>query len=249
MTARNLIEISHVSASYDGVDALDDVSINIKDGDFIGVIGPNGGGKTTLLKLILGLKKPDKGSINISEGLNIGYLPQQSEIDRMFPITVREVIYSGLMKFTDKSEKYLIDKYRDRYDELTQKMNIDSIADKTPGQISGGQFQKTLLCRSLISKPDLLLLDEPNTYIDKESEFELFQYLSKDSDVKAIMLVSHDIGTISQYVKTFACVNKGLYYHESNVITEKLLSQYKCPIQIIAHGDVPHTVLKHHNNV
>ena len=101
MTARNLIEISHVSASYDGVDALDDVSINIKDGDFIGVIGPNGGGKTTLLKLILGLKKPDKGSINISEGLNIGYMPQQSEIDRMFPITVREVIYSGLMKFTD----------------------------------------------------------------------------------------------------------------------------------------------------
>lgn len=241
-----MINIDKISVSYDSKTVLENVSMKVKDGDFIGIIGPNGGGKTTLLKAVLGLVKISSGQIEYKEDIRIGYLPQQSHIDTMFPISVKDVIKSGLMNCNPKTSVQELNAYRERFENLTERMHINNILNKSIGELSGGQMQKAFLCRALISMPEVILLDEPNTYIDKESEFEFYDFIQNDKYVKSILLVSHDIGTISQYVKSYACVNKELHYHDNNKITEDFLNKYGCPIQLVTHGDIPHTVLKHH---
>ncbi|MDL2243206.1 metal ABC transporter ATP-binding protein [Bacteroidales bacterium OttesenSCG-928-K03] len=254
-----LVKLNNVWAKYDKEIVLEDVNLTINEGDYIGVIGPNGGGKTTLIKLILGVKSAFKGTIEYGNPCsdarpcvttrypNIGYLPQQNNIDKMFPINIEDVVYSGLITEGATSNFRVQKKLsQENFEHLLNKMNLYDIRKKALGTLSGGQIQKTLLCRALISKPDLLLLDEPNTYIDKESEFELYNYLIKESGIKALLLVSHDLGTISSYIKTIACVNKTLVYHDSNVITEDIIHSYNCPIQLISHGEIPHSVLKKH---
>lgn len=241
-----MINIDKISVSYDSKTVLENVSMKVKDGDFIGIIGPNGGGKTTLLKAVLGLVKISSGQIEYKEDIRIGYLPQQSHIDTMFPISVKDVIKSGLMNCNPKTFVQERNAYRERFENLTERMHINNILNKSIGELSGGQMQKAFLCRALISMPEVILLDEPNTYIDKESEFEFYDFIQNDKYVKSILLVSHDIGTISQYVKSYACVNKELHYHDNNKITEDFLNKYGCPIQLVTHGDIPHTVLKHH---
>lgn len=241
-----MINIDKISVSYDSKTVLENVSMKVKDGDFIGIIGPNGGGKTTLLKAVLGLVKISSGQIEYKEDIRIGYLPQQSHIDTMFPISVKDVIKSGLMNCNPKTSVQEQNAYRERFENLTERMHINNILNKSIGELSGGQMQKAFLCRALISMPEVILLDEPNTYIDKESEFEFYDFIQNDKYVKSILLVSHDIGTISQYVKSYACVNKELHYHDNNKITEDFLNKYGCPIQLVTHGDIPHTVLKHH---
>lgn len=127
-------------------------------------------------------------------------------------------------------------------------MGIEHLFRKPVGELSGGQMQRVFLCRAIITSPKLLILDEPNTFVDNQFEADLYETLKILNERMAIMIVSHDVGTISYYVKTIACVNKYLHYHPSNIITEQQLVAYGCPIQIITHGDIPHTVLKKHNH-
>jgi zinc transport system ATP-binding protein len=246
-----LIDIRNITVGYDESIILSDVSMTINNSDFIGVIGPNGGGKTTLLKAILGLLVPVKGEVVfhdcMTEGNNhrIGYLPQINNIDRKFPISVSDVVKSGLM-----SRKRIIKKY-DKKDtefagQLMQEMGIYEIRNKAIGELSGGQIQRALLCRALVNQPKLLVLDEPNTYVDNRFEKELYEKLRVLNENIAILLVSHDLGTISTYVKSIACVNHSLHYHPGNKITPELMEAYECPIQIITHGKIPHTVLHTH---
>jgi len=248
-----LIEIRHLTVGYEENIILSDVSLTIHDKDFIGVIGPNGGGKTTLLKAILGLLQPFRGEVIfhdcMTEGNHhrIGYLPQINNIDRKFPISVSEVVKSGLM-----SKKMIIKKYAlkdlEYAGELMNEMGIYEIRNKAIGELSGGQIQRTLLCRALVNHPKLLVLDEPNTYVDNRFEKELYEKLRRFNESIAILLVSHDIGTISTYVKSIACVNHSLHYHPGNKITPELMEAYECPIQIITHGKIPHTVLHQHES-
>jgi zinc transport system ATP-binding protein len=248
-----LIEIRHLTVGYEENIILSDVSLTIHDKDFIGVIGPNGGGKTTLLKAILGLLQPFRGEVVfhdcMTEGNHhrIGYLPQINNIDRKFPISVSEVVKSGLM-----SKKRIIKKYAQKdleyAGELMNEMGIYEIRNKAIGELSGGQIQRTLLCRALVNQPKLLVLDEPNTYVDNRFERELYEKLRRFNENIAILLVSHDIGTISTYVKSIACVNHSLHYHPGNKITPELMEAYECPIQIITHGKIPHTVLHQHES-
>ena len=248
-----LVQIRNLSVGYGQNLILQDVSLSIRQFDFIGVIGPNGGGKTTLLKALLGLLLPVSGEIvfddSMTEGNShrIGYLPQINNIDRKFPVTVYDVVRSGLM-----SRKRLTGRYSKEENDLANvlmtEMGIYNIRSKAIGELSGGQIQRALLCRALVNNPKLLVLDEPNTYVDNRFERELYEKLKILNQKLAILLVSHDLGTISTYVKSYACVNGSLHYHEGNKVTPELLISYECPIQIISHGEIPHTVLYNHKS-
>lgn len=243
-----LINIENLTVGYDRKPVLSNVNLQIFDNDFIGVIGPNGGGKTTLLKAILGLIQPFEGDITFRNDLHsqkksIGYLPQVKNIDHRFPITVFDVVASGLMMDTAKETKQ---KIKQRVNDLLAETGIFDISHKAIGEISGGQMQRVFLCRAIISNPKVLILDEPDTFVDNRFEGELYLKLGKLNESMAVILVSHDVGTIAGYVKTIACVNGRLHYHTNNSITQKQLDEYNCPIQLISHGKVAHRVLNNH---
>lgn len=241
-----IVQIRNLTVGYDGDPVLRDVSLDIKDRDFIGVIGPNGGGKTTLVKTILNIIQPFSGKISYPEGkISKGYLPQISMIDRTFPITVREVVESGL-KPKSRWCPQLNKSQKNQASEILEQNGMIKFANRPIGQLSGGQLQRVMLSRALVNHPKLLILDEPNTYVDKNFEGELYERLGELNKDMAILLVSHDVGTISAMVKTIACVNGGLHYHPSNKITSEQLKTYNCPIELITHGQVPHRVLKTH---
>jgi zinc transport system ATP-binding protein len=243
-----IIDIKNLNVGYNNKKVLDNVNITIEKDDFIGIIGPNGGGKTTLIKTILKLEKAWSGKINTYiKQSEIGYLPQFNHFDKEFPITVNEVVLSGLVgkkglfkRYTNTDKQKAID--------LMNQAGIINIKDKAMGQLSGGQMQRVLLCRALINTPKLLILDEPSNFVDNNFEHELFKWLKELNKTMAIIMISHDVGTISSHVKTIACVNYNLHYHKSNTITNEQLASYNCPIQIITHGDVPHQVLAKHTH-
>lgn len=241
-----LVTINGLTAGYKGVKVIEDVSMSIQNRDYIGVIGPNGGGKTTLIKTILGLIKPMSGSIDIDhKGLRIGYLPQINSLDRQFPSSVESVVLTGLQgdkrwwQSHTKAEKK-------RANELLPMMGIGHLGHRAIGDLSGGELQRVLLARALMCEPELLILDEPTTYVDNKFEKEFYEILKQLNERIAIVMVSHDLGTICAYVKSIACVNHTLHYHPSNVITEEQLELYDCPIQLLEHGKVPHTILHKH---
>ena len=242
-----IVELRNIAAAYDGTTVLHDVNLTIRDKDFIGIIGPNGGGKTTLLKVILGLLKPTAGEIvyHAPKHTLFGYLPQNSRFDARFPISVREVVLSGLL-----SEKGIFRKYtrqdKARADELLATYGMEDFRERPIGELSGGQTQRVFLCRAIISSPRVLILDEPSTYVDSKFEQEFYSLLNELNRRMSIVMVSHDLGTICSYVKTIACVNRTLHYHASNLITPEQMDLYNCPIELVTHGPVPHRVLSHH---
>lgn len=249
-----LIELSHVTAAYGHKVVLRDISLVIGKDDFLGIIGPNGGGKTTLLKVMLGLLSPVSGTIRFFRdgkevsSLKIGYLPQMNHIDKKFPISVREVVASGLSAekplfraFTGAQEK--------RIDEVIVRMGLENLDRRPIGELSGGQLQRVLLGRSIVSRPEVLILDEPNSYVDKRFESHFYPLLKEINRESAIVLVSHDIGTVLSLVKNIACVNETLHYHPGADVSEAWLDEtYACPIELVGHGDLPHRVLKKHTH-
>jgi zinc transport system ATP-binding protein len=244
-----LLEMNSVSVSYGSNIALQDADLKVYDNDFIGVIGPNGGGKTTLLKVILGLVKPVKGKVVFNQELQgsnkIGYLPQMSTGDNNFPVTVKDVILSGLMIRKGLiSMMSLSDKKKAR--QVIEELGLAELENSSLSELSGGQLQRVFLGRAVIGEPRLLLLDEPGNFVDTNFETDFYEKLRVLNSRMAIMMVSHDVGTISAHIKSFACVNRHLHYHPSSEITNEELMAYGCPIQLITHGEVPHTVLKKH---
>jgi len=241
-----LIKIQDLNAGYDGKIVLKDISLTIYKNDFLGIIGPNGGGKTTLIKVILGLIKPYSGIIDYNDRSlkqNIGYMPQMNSIDRKFPILVREVVESGLMtnKSLKKSER------KEMVGRILEEIGMEAMANKPVGELSGGQWQRTLLGRAIISDPELLILDEPNSYIDKQFENHFYQSLQEINKKTAIVLISHDVGALISLVRNVACVNETLHYHPgSDIDNEWLEEHFDCPLEIVGHGDIPHRVLKKH---
>jgi zinc transport system ATP-binding protein len=244
-----LLEIKSLSVSYGSNITLQDVDLKVHDNDFIGVIGPNGGGKTTLLKVILGLVKPVKGKVLFYQELkssnNIGYLPQMSTGDNNFPVTVKDVILSGLMMRKGIiSMMTIADKKK--AGQVIDELGLSELASSSLSELSGGQLQRVFLGRAIIGDPRLLLLDEPGNFVDTNFENDFYEKLTVLNKRMAIMMVSHDVGTISSHIKSFACVNKHLHFHPSSEITNEELLAYGCPIQLITHGEIPHTVLKKH---
>lgn len=245
---KKLLELKDLSAGYDKNIVLENVSFEVFSGDFIGIIGPNGGGKTTLIKTILGLIKPASGEMNmLISKTNIGYLPQVNQIDKRFPISVIDVVRSGKANSALFSSFHKNTAEKEKAEALLAEMGISHIRNKAIGELSGGQMQRVFLCRALMNQPELLILDEPSTYVDNNFEGELYLKLKELNEQMAILLISHDVGTISFFVKTIACVNRSVHHHPSNIISEEQLASYNCPLQIITHGNIPHTVLKQHD--
>jgi zinc transport system ATP-binding protein len=209
------------------------------------MIGPNGGGKSTIIRLIMGLLKPWEGDIIINKAVNIGYLPQTHIFDNRFPISVIEVVLSGLLKINGITTRVSKEDKKKAF-EVLEKVGMSGLAERSIGELSGGQMQRVFIGRALISKPQLLILDEPGTFVDNRFEQELYLLLEHISRETAILLVSHDIGQIVSSVRTIACVNRHLHYHPSNKISEEILESYNCPIDLITHGHVPHRVLPTH---
>lgn len=245
----NLLEMNSLSASYGSSIVLKDIDFCVQENDFIGVIGPNGGGKTTLLKIILGLLKPIKGEIifnsNLLTGSKIGYLPQISTGDSNYPVTVTDIILSGLMMHKGIISR-MTKEDRAKASKVIVELGLEGMADSTINELSGGQMQRVFLGRAIIGDPKLLLLDEPGNFVDFTFENDFYEKLKELNNRMAILMVSHDVGTISAHIKSFACVNRSLHYHPSSEISNEDLLAYGCPIQVIAHGPVPHTVLKTH---
>ena len=252
MSTPKIITIKNLSFAYQRENnILEGINLEVFENDFLGVIGPNGGGKTTLLKIILGLLKPDKGNVLVFDKKPketrdlIGYVPQFLEIDLDCPVSVLDIVLMGIL-----SRKKIFQKYNDQDLKLAEEalkfVDIYNLKNKQIGELSGGQRQRVYIARALIRKPKLLILDEPTASIDEKSERDFWELLKEINKNAAIIIVSHDIGVIFKNVNKIACLNKNLYCHDSNEITQETLDEtYKCDIEILGHG-LPHRVLKKH---
>ncbi len=229
-----LLQIDKISACYDNVRALTEATLTINANDFIGVIGPNGGGKTTFVKALVGLVKIESGKIERKAGLRVGYLPQHRTLDVSFPITIDQLILSGLQRrgIVKRHTKEQLQRCR----ELMEQVGIEHLSKRTPNQLSGGELQRALLCRALIAEPQLLILDEPTTYVDSDFEQNFYDLLRELNHRMAILMVSHDLGTICSHVRSIACINRTLHYHPSAELTSEVLAHYQSPIKIVLHG-------------
>jgi zinc transport system ATP-binding protein len=229
---------------------LQDVNFKVNESDFIGVIGPNGGGKTTLLKVILGLIKPSAGKIVFNSDLvddnSIGYLPQIATGDINYPVDVTDVVLSGMM-IRKKIITRMSSADRKKAREVIDELGLSGMERSSLNELSGGQLQRVFLGRAIIGNPKLLLLDEPGNFVDSTFESDFYEKLKELNKRMAILMVSHDIGMISAHVRSYACVNRSLHYHPTSEISNEQLLAYGCPIQLITHGTVPHTVLKQHS--
>jgi zinc transport system ATP-binding protein len=250
----SVLEVKSLRKRFGDVEVLRGIDLKLERGEVLSIIGSSGGGKTTLVKCILGLHHPDEGRIRcFREGrevskLAIGYLPQYNTIDKKFPISVYEVILSGLSGQKSLFRGYSAEQHEQVHETLVR-MGLEGLEDRPIGQLSGGQLQRALLGRALVSNPEVLILDEPNTYIDKQFETKLYSLLEEINRECAIVLISHDIGTILQNVKSVACVNGTLDYHpDTEVSPEWLGEHFGCPIELVGHGHLPHRVLKNHSH-
>lgn len=187
------VHLESVCFRREGRDILRDVNLRIDRGDFVAVTGPNGGGKTTMLKLILGLETPTSGHITVEVPRNaVGYLPQKNTIDAHFPISVREVVASGLLASAGMSDRERADRVAD----TIERVELQEHVDRPIGRLSGGQVQRALLGRAIISQPALLVLDEPLSYIDKHFEAHIYRLLEQIAPDTTIVLVSHEMSII-----------------------------------------------------
>ena len=220
-----LVEIKNLSAGYDGRSVLQHVDFAIHEREFTALTGPNGGGKTTLLKVLLGLLQPYEGTIKRKEHLTVGYLPQNSQTDKNFPITVEEVVLTGL-----KPRHLWLNRYseedREQVRETLCRMGLEGMEDRPIGELSGGQMQRALLGRAIVSNPELLILDEPGTYVDKHFERQFHQLLQELNLRCAILMVSHDLRAVLQQAHSVAYVDTTLeYFPDAKSLTYEWLTR------------------------
>ena len=246
------VHIDKLFVKYGNTPAICDVCLNVDEGDYLGIIGPNGGGKSSLLKAMLGIIPISAGTVEVfgkcpgRNGERIGYVPQLAAMDKEFPITLREVVLTGRLnrKLTPFYKYSKQD--RDITEEILERVGIENLKDRQISALSGGEFQRMLIARALAVKPRLLLLDEPTASIDAVSRAQIYELLSELNKEMTIILVTHDLLAISSQVKRLACLNGKLVYHGEPEINEDIVNTlYGCPVDLIAHG-VPHRVLKDH---
>jgi zinc transport system ATP-binding protein len=248
---REVLRLENIWAGYNGRPVLEDINLSVKRQDFIGIIGPNGGGKTTLFKVILGLLPPSRGQVKImgekpSQGRRfIGYVPQQVKFDRNFPVNVWEVALMGRLGRRGLLRRYNAEDYN-AVNMALQQVDMLEMKNRPIGELSTGQQQRVFIARALATEPQILLLDEPMASVDSQITTSIYEVLRKLNREITIIIISHDMSAVSSYVKTVGCLNRQLFYHGSKELTPEMLEKaYRCPIDLIAHG-VPHRVFASH---
>ncbi len=250
---RIAISIQHLWAGYENENILEDITLTVYERDFIGLIGPNGGGKTTLLKVLLGLLPITKGTVRIfghpvKEGRKyIGYVPQAVNFDREFPINVWEVARMGRLGQRGLFHRYTAEDNEIVADAL-RKVHLWELRDAPIAELSGGQRQRVYIARALATRPKILLLDEPTASVDPQTRTTIYELLRELNREITILLITHDVSVVSSYVKTVGCLNRRLFYHNEKLLTPEMLdTAYHCPVDLIAHG-VPHRVFVVHSS-
>jgi zinc transport system ATP-binding protein len=234
MPGNHEIILENVSFAYKKYNILEHVDLTIHEGEFASIVGPNGGGKTTLIKLMLGLLKPTEGKItlfgNTPEKVRhkIGYMPQYAHLDNDFPATVMDVVLMGRLA---KSTLWFSKKDKFEAINAIDEVGMKDFLNTGFNELSGGQKQRVLIARALCSSPELLLLDEPTANVDNQTEETLFTILKKLNSKMTILLVSHDLGFVSKYVKSVICVNRQVVIHPTTLINGALIKD-------IYHGDL-----------
>ena len=241
-----LIEVRGITFGYGREVVLDNVDLDIQQRDFLAVIGPNGGGKTTLVKVILGLLRPWSGEVvrRVDPG-RLGYVPQFSTFDKSFPLRVSDVVLMGKLGRRGLFQRYSRED-REDVDRILDRLKLSSVSRSHVAEISGGQLQRVLIARSLAADPEILFLDEPTASIDAESREVLREILEELNQRIPVVVVTHDVTSISSMVQLIACINRRLFYHGTEIDQEILEEVYGCPVELVAHG-VPHRVLHHHH--
>lgn len=247
---KSAIDIRNVSVSLKGREILKNISISVEEGNFMGIVGPNGGGKTTLIKLVLGLVMPTSGSVSVfgappetlltGKGV-FGYLPQHQNIDPNFPATALDIVLMGRYRKTGFF-RWPGEKDKKKAMEYMSMLAIDGLINTQYSQLSGGQQQRVSIARALAGEPKILILDEPSTGIDVVGQ-EDFYHLLKGFQKKmglTILMVSHDIGTVTTYVDEISCLNINLYYHGNplGALNDKVMSSlYGKNFDLLMHAD------------
>jgi zinc transport system ATP-binding protein len=245
-SAEPLISVTDVAFGYGDVPVLDSVSIDVEPGSFLGLVGPNGSGKSTLLDLMLGLRRPDEGSVSLfgepahefEAGERIGYVAQDaSKAARNIPITVREVVEMG------RYPRQLFGRFsaadRRAVEEALEQVGITDLASRRVGRLSGGQRQRVFIARALASEADLLALDEPTVGVDAESREEFYSLLHDlNATGLTVILIEHDIGVVTTYATDVACINRQLYFDgdpSAFVETDALAQAYGTDQHVLHH--------------
>jgi len=236
-----IIELKNVWYSIHNHIILKDINLSIHPLDFLAIIGPNGGGKTTLIKLMLGLFIPEKGQISLFNELpsknihRVGYVPQEIGINKSFPISVLDIVLMGRLNRKKRKWPSIDRSDKEAAEKALKKMNMWNLRDRRIGNLSGGQRQRVYIARALAGEPEIILFDEPTASIDTKGQTEFFQILKDMNKHTTIVLVSHDIMVLSSYVKTVACVNQTLFYHHEPELTQEMCNQFHCPSEFLFH--------------
>lgn len=237
------IEVRNLDFSYEKTPVLSGVNFSVNRGDFLAIIGPNGGGKSTLMKLIVGLLKPTAGEIRVfgekvpSKKVSLGYVPQNTNRNLEFPITVEETVATGLPHFRPDPPKVR---------ELLETVRMKAFSKRRLGELSGGERQRVLIARALASEPQILFLDEPSSNIDAKGQEDLYGLLAQLNAKMTIVIVSHDLMVLSRHVKSVACVNRTVHFHSGSEITPEMMqNMYGSEMELVAH-DVSHRILNAH---
>jgi len=246
------IHIENLSVYYGQTPAIAGVCLDVAKGEYLGIIGPNGGGKSTLLKAILGLVQVSTGTVQVygeKPGKNralIGYVPQFAVMDKQFPITLLEVVLTGRLKKGISPFFRYTQEDRAQAQGLLERVGIAELSGRRISELSGGEFQKMLIARALAVNPALLILDEPTASVDASSRDQIYSLLQELNKTMTIILVTHDLLAISSHVHRLACLNGSLIYQGEPELSQNIVnSLYGCPVDLLAYG-VPHRVPREH---